>query len=86
MQTQTITYVRSSRNANVFYTVALNARGFWECECPAAQFNRSKPCKHCRAVAKEGAGLVATPKRLPAPGYHAPVPAATRDLVAALEV
>ena len=61
--TATIRYVRSFTNPNQFYTVALNPRGFWECDCKAAQFNRRTPCKHCRAVAKEDAGLVATPMR-----------------------
>ncbi len=61
--TASLRYVRSSRDTNVFYTVALNTRGFWECDCPSAQFRRSLPCKHAALVAKCGGGLVATPKR-----------------------
>jgi hypothetical protein len=55
-------YVRSFTNPNQFYVVALNPRGFWECDCPAAQFNRRTPCKHVKAVAKDGAGIVPKPK------------------------
>jgi len=62
-----VRYVRSDRNPTQFYLVALNPRGFWECECPAARFRRGVPCKHTRAVAKDGAGLVATRKD-PTPG------------------
>jgi len=84
--TTSLRYVRSSRNANVFYTVALNTRGFWECECPAAQFNRGTPCKHCRAVAKDGAGLTATPKGQPVSRTHATPSVETRNAVADLDV
>lgn len=89
MQTQTTTattyFIRSSRDPNRFYTVALNPRGFYECSCPAASFNRRTPCKHVKAVAKQGAGLVATPKRA-ATRQHAAVSAETRDALAAMEV
>jgi len=84
--TRSIRYVRSSRDPNQFYTVALNARGYWECECPAAQFNRDTPCKHCKAVAKDGAGLVATPKRAARQLTHRAPSTAMRDAVTALEV
>ena len=71
MQTQSTTaastrYVRSFTNPNRFYIVALNPRGFYECGCPAAQFNRRTPCKHVKAVATSDAGLVAKPKAQPA--------------------
>jgi hypothetical protein len=55
-------YVRSFTNPNRFYVVALNPRGFYECDCPAAQFNHRTPCKHVKAVAKTDAGLIARPK------------------------
>jgi len=65
----TVRYVRSDRNPTQFYLVALNPRGYWECECPSSRFRRGVPCKHTRAVAKDGAGLVGTPKRkVPSPG------------------
>jgi hypothetical protein len=66
MQAQTITYVRSSRDATKFYTVAENARGFLECDCPAATFYRSRPCKHIEQVGR-GCGLAATPVAAPTP-------------------
>src|SRR5215207_9953627 len=95
--TQDIRYVRSDRDPSRFYLVALNRRGFWECECPAARFNRAQPCKHTRRVAKEGAGLVAQPTRCdqpknwtavrPVPAAPRPQPSpAVRDLVSALEL
>jgi hypothetical protein len=60
-------YIRSHTNPNRFDLVVLNPRGFWECECKAAQFNRRTPCKYVTAVAKQDAGLVATPKAAPLP-------------------
>ncbi len=78
-------YVRSDRDPSRFYLVTLNPRGFWECECPAATFYRSKPCKHVAAVAKEGAGLVAQPKRQRDP-LRVRVSESFRDTLAALEV
>ncbi len=84
--TTSITYVRSSRDASRFYSVAENSRGYLECDCPAATFNRSKPCKHCRVVAKDGGGLVATPKGTPASLTHAPISDETRDRIAALDL
>lgn len=71
-------YVRSHTDPNRYYLVALNPRGFWECECKAAQFNRREPCKHVKALVKEGAGQVAMPKRpaaAAAPAAAAPTPA-----------
>ena len=65
----TTRYIRSHTNPNRFYLVVLNPRGFWECECKSAQFNRRTPCKHVKAVAKQDAGLVATPKTAPAPAF-----------------
>jgi hypothetical protein len=65
----TTRYIRSYTDPNRFYLVVLNPRGFWECECKAAQFNRRTPCKHVKAVAKQDAGLVATPKAAPAPSF-----------------
>jgi hypothetical protein len=79
MQTQNTTastrYIRSHTNPNRFYLVVLNPRGFYECECKAAQFNRREPCKHVKALVKEGAGLVAKPKAAPTP---APLPTVRR--------
>lgn len=83
--TASIRYVRGSRDPNQFYVVALNPRGFWECSCPAAKFNRAQPCKHTRAVAKDGAGLVATPKR-PARPLTVTPSAAGREMMAMLDV
>jgi hypothetical protein len=83
VKTQDIRYVRSDRDPSRFYMVALNSRGFWECECPAARFNRAQPCKHTRRVAKEGAGLVATPKQAPAPRQPSE---AVRDLADSLQI
>lgn len=87
MQTHPTTarYVRSDRDPSKFYLVALNPRGFWECECPAAAFYRSRPCKHVAAVAKSGAGLVAQPKRRSSPATVR-VSESFRDQLAALEV
>ncbi len=85
--TASIRYVRSSRDPNQFYTVALNTRGYWECDCPSAQYRRNVPCRHVKAVAKNGAGLVATPKGQPVSRLtHAAASTETRDLVASLEV
>jgi hypothetical protein len=65
----TTRYVRSFTDPNHFYLVVLNSRGFWECECKAAQFNRRAPCKHVKVVAKEDVGLIAMPKVAPAPSF-----------------
>ncbi len=81
----TARYVRSSRDPSRFYLVALNPRGYWECECPAATFYRSRPCKHVAAVVKSGVGLVAQPKHRPAPATVT-TSESFRDFAAALEV
>ncbi len=90
MQTQTITYVRSSRDPNQFYTVAENSRGFFECDCPAATFYRSRPCKHVAQVLR-GCGLTARPKSATATVAartltHAVISNEMRDALASLEV
>ncbi len=78
-------YVRSDRDPSRFYVVALNPRGFWECECPAATFYLSKRCKYVAAVAKDGAGLAAQPKRQCDP-LRVQVSAAGRELADLLQV
>ena len=66
--TTTVRYIRSSRDLNRFYTVALNPRGYWECECAASKFYRARPCKHVDQVTR-GCGLTATAKlKVPTPG------------------
>ncbi len=55
-------FVRSARNAHLFYRISADARGVLRCECKAAQFNR-RPCRHCTAVV-EGRAIAATPKRV----------------------
>ena len=85
----TVYYVRSSRDAAKFYTVAENPRGYLECDCPAATFYRSRPCKHVEQV-RRGCGLVARPKTSPAPeqasSYRLQITDAARLRAAALEV
>jgi hypothetical protein len=65
--------------------VAADPRGFLACECKAAQFCRTKPCKHVEQV-RRGCGLVAQPKRQPLEERTVTVSAETRDVLAALEV
>jgi hypothetical protein len=84
--TSPVRYVRSSRNPNEFYTVALSPRGYWECSCPAATFRRNVPCKHAKAVAKDGAGLVARLKTAQRDAHTVTVSEAGRDFVDALQV
>lgn len=88
MQSQhtSVRYVRSSRDPHQFYTVALNPRGYWECECPAASFRRSQPCKHVKAVAKDGAGLVAHLKTAQCDPLRIKMSDAGRELAASLEL
>jgi len=62
-------FVRSSANPNAFYRLMADGDGALACECKAAIYSR-KPCRHVRAVVA-GQCLVATPKRRPAPAYHA---------------
>ncbi len=81
-----VRYVRSSRNPNEFYTVALSPRGFWECSCPAATFRRNVPCKHAKAVAKDGAGLVARLKTAQRDPLRVTVSDAGRALADSLQV
>ena len=78
-------YVRSSRDPDRFYTVAENPRGFLECDCPAASFYRSKPCKHAEQV-RRGAGLRALPKARPAVRHGRQPSAEIAALGASLEV
>ncbi len=59
-------YIRSSRDPSRFYLVAENSRGFLECDCPAATFYRSRPCKHVEQI-RRGGGLAAQPKSAIAP-------------------
>ncbi len=84
--TSPVRYVRSSRNPNEFYTVALSPRGYWECSCPAAMFRRNVPCKHAKAVAKDGAGLVARLKTAQRDPLRIEMSDAGRELQSALEV
>jgi hypothetical protein len=60
-------YIRSSTDSTRFYLVAENPRGFLECECKAAQFCRTKACKHVVQV-RRGCGLAAKLKARTAPG------------------
>jgi len=85
MQAQTITYIRSSRDPSKFYLVAENSRGFFECDCPAATFYRSRPCKHIEQV-RRGCGLTAAPKRPTVSLTHAAPSTEMRNHLAMLEV
>lgn len=63
-------YVRASNDPRRFYLVAENPRGFLECECPSAQYRRSQPCKHTKAVARgevRAATVKAAATPVPAP-------------------
>ncbi len=78
-------YVRSSSDPSLFHLVAVNLRGYLECDCRASQFRRDRPCKHCKVVAG-GEVKPAQPKRRTSDPLRVQMSDTGRELADSLQV